>query len=131
MSQPTGSFMPGVGRISGPGLLLRIEGLVLFGGALALYAYLGANWWFFALLLLAPDLAILGYLAGPRLGSMLYNLTHTTVLPYLLGLLSLLSGSLLGLSLALIWLAHIGMDRMVGYGLKYRDGFRHTHLDRV
>jgi hypothetical protein len=64
-------------------------------------------------------------------GSVAYNLAHTSSLPLLLGLAGLLLAAPLGVQLALIWLAHIGMDRAVGYGLKYRDSFKHTHLSAV
>jgi hypothetical protein len=85
----------------------------------------------FLLLLLAPDLAIIGYAFGPRTGSVVYNLAHTYVLPLLLVGLALLVGSSLLLLLAFIWLAHLGLDRMLGYGLKRTTGFRDTHLGPI
>lgn len=118
-------------RVTMPGVLLRLEGLALFVGAVVAYAYLGHSWALFALLLLSPDLAALGYLISLRVGSTAYNLAHTSSMPLLLGLASLLLGAPLGVQLALIWLAHIGMDRTVGYGLKYADSFKHTHLGEV
>jgi hypothetical protein len=83
------------------------------------------------LLFLAPDLSILGYLSGPRVGSATYNTIHTFVPPIALGAAGLLSGSELPTQLALIWLAHIGMDRALGYGLKYPGAFKESHLQRV
>lgn len=118
-------------RFSAPKVLLHLEGLALFVGALAFYAYTGGNPWLFALLLLAPDLSMVGYLRNVQLGSFMYNSVHNTVLPTLLGLVALATGWGLGVQLALIWLAHIGMDRTVGYGLKYATTFRDTHLNRV
>lgn len=118
-------------RVSGPVILLRLEGLAVLAGAITLYAYQGYNWWIFALLLLSPDVAIVAYTLNTRIGSLVYNLLHTSVFPILLGLFSLISGHDLGLSLALIWLAHIGMDRVMGYGLKYPTSFNDTHLSRV
>ncbi len=118
-------------RISGPGILLRLEGLAVLAGAITLYAYQGYNWWMFALLLLSPDVAMVAYMLNTRMGSLAYNLLHTSIFPILLGLLSLISGYDLGLALALIWLAHIGMDRVMGYGLKYPTSFKDTHLSRV
>lgn len=118
-------------RITMPGIMLRLEGLALFAAAVALYGALGHSWGLFALLLLSPDLAALGYLRGQRAGALAYNLVHTTSLPLLLGVLSLVLGAPLGVQLSLIWLAHIGMDRSVGYGLKYGDAFKHTHLGAV
>ena len=83
------------------------------------------------MLLLSPDLGALGYLHSLKAGSVAYNLLHTSSLPLLLGLASLLLGAPLGVQLALIWLAHIGMDRTVGYGLNYADAFKHTRLGEV
>jgi Domain of unknown function (DUF4260) len=118
-------------RVTMPAIILRLEGLTLFVGALAAYGYLGYSWWLFALLLLAPDLGTLGYLYNKRAGALAYNLVHTESLPLLIGVASLLLDQPLGLQLALIWAAHIGVDRALGYGLKYADAFTHTHLGEV
>jgi hypothetical protein len=119
------------GRTAAPGPLLRVEGLLLLAAALVLYAHLDASWWWFAGLLLAPDLGLLGYLAGGRVGATTYNLTHTLSLPLAVGLLGLATDGETLLATALIWAAHIGMDRALGYGLKYPGDFRDTHLQRV
>ena len=117
--------------LSGPGLLLRLEGLTILITAVMLYAQLESSWLYFALLLLTPDLAMLPYLINPRLGALAYNVVHTYVLPLALAVVAYLGGYPTLLALALIWLAHIGMDRTVGYGLKYGDDFKHTHLQEV
>ena len=91
----------------------------------------GESWWLFALLLLAPDLAMLGYLAGPRVGAVAYNVFHSYPLPAALGLVGLFVGAPLAVSVALVWFAHIGMDRLVGYGLKYPADSKDTHLQKV
>lgn len=114
-----------------PAILLRVEGVVLFGAATAIYFNQGYTWWVFLLLLLVPDLAALGYLFGPRAGSVSYNVVHTITLPLLLLIAGWWFGWTIAVPLALIWLAHIGMDRAVGYGLKYPDSFKHNHLDEV
>jgi hypothetical protein len=111
-----------------PGILLRLEGLVLLAAAVALYATQGFGWIAFGVLLLVPDLAALGYLIGVRAGSLSYNLAHALIVPVVLAVAAVLSGNALLLQLALIWLAHIGMDRAVGYGLKFSDSPRRTHL---
>ena len=116
---------------SWPARLLRLEGAALLGAATLAYFYHGGSWLVFLALLLAPDLALIGYLRGPRLGSLLYNLAHTTTLPLLLAAGAVLAGNTAGILAAAIWLAHIGLDRMVGYGLKYPTAARDTHLDRV
>lgn len=111
--------------------VLRAEGLAVLAAALALYFDSGFGWPLLLLLALAPDVSIAGYLAGPRIGAAAYDTAHTYVLPVAVGVAGLLAGSDLALQLALIWLAHIGADRFLGYGLKYPTGFKDTHLQRV
>jgi hypothetical protein len=112
-------------------VLLRLEGAAAFAAAVGLYAHAGFSWPIFALLCLAPDLSMLAYLAGPRVGAAGYNLAHT----YLPALALALAGFFLGLPVAtaggLIWIAHIGFDRALGYGLKYSTAFGDTHLGRI
>lgn len=115
-----------------PAVLLRVEALALLLVGLLLYRHLGASWLLFGITFLVPDLAMLGYLAGNRIGALGYNLLHNYTLPAGLAIVGLLAGgSTLPVALALIWLAHIALDRALGFGLKYRDGFQHTHLARV
>lgn len=111
-------------------LLQRLEGGAMFALGVVAYVWLGQPWWLFVLLLLAPDISMLGYLRGPRAGMLAYNLAHTYVAPALLALLGLAVGPL-AFGLAAIWTAHIGVDRLLGYGLKQADGFEHTHLGPV
>jgi hypothetical protein len=114
-----------------PRRLLHLEGLAVLVGALALYFDAGYGWLLLVVLLLAPDLSMVGYLGGPRAGALIYNLAHTYAGPIALGLVGVLGDVELATQLALIWLAHIGLDRMLGYGLKYPTGFKDTHLGRV
>lgn len=109
----------------------RAEGLALLVAALVAYGQIGQGWVLFGLLFLAPDLSFFGYLAGPRVGSVVYNLAHSLVGPLLLGVARLIAGHELSLGLALIWTAHIGFDRLVGYGLKSRVAFGVTHLGLI
>jgi len=112
--------------------LLRLEGLAVAVITAVLYARTGASWWLFAVLWLAPDLSMLGYLSGrPCRGARIYNTFHTYTLPVVLALAGLLLRSHGLVPVALIWINHIGVDRMLGYGLKYGDGFGYTHLGRV
>ena len=108
---------------------LRIEGLAFFCAALLLYKRADYPWILFVLLFLAPDLSLLGYLAGSRVGAIIYNLVHTYAAPVLLGVALLLTGQ--PVTVAIIWAAHVGFDRFVGYGLKYPDAFSHTHLGPI
>ncbi|HKB60035.1 MAG TPA: DUF4260 domain-containing protein, partial [Gallionellaceae bacterium] len=107
---------------------LRLEGLTVFIAALALYRQSGHGWTLFWPTVLLPDFAMLGYLANPRIGARLYNLTHAKLLPAALAATGIATGARLPVALALIWFVHIGFDRMLGYGLKYPEGFKVTHL---
>ncbi len=125
----------GVGAVQGGvRLLLRAEGAALLVFAVLAHAQLApGQWGRFAALLLLPDLAMLGYLAGPAFGARAYNAAHSVVGPLLLasaGVAFAAQAALLW-PLAAIWLAHIGLDRLLGYGLKYGQGFGHTHLGRL
>ena len=111
-----------------PKILLQIEGGFDLALSLIFYQWIHANWLLFILLLLVPDLAILGYLRGVRLGTVCYNLVHTLVGPFMIIVYAYLTRSLWLLPYALIWTAHIGLDRMLGVGLKYPTHFRDTHL---
>ena len=114
-----------------PAVLLRLEGLVvLIGGVVA---YLDADYSFLvlALLFFTPDVSFLGYLEGPRAGAVVYNIVHTYVGPIVLGVIGLVADFGLAVQIALIWLAHIGMDRALGFGLKYPTAFEDTHMQRV
>lgn len=113
-----------------PLILLRIEGAVALAAATWAYHQLGGPWLWLAVLLLTPDFSMLGYLAGPKIGATCYNAVHSYVAPALLALAGLAFGEHLLLLGALIWAAHIGMDRMLGYGLKYATAFGDTHLGR-
>jgi hypothetical protein len=111
--------------------MLRLEGLTLFAGMTLLYAVWGGSWWIYAILFLVPDLSFLAYLAGPRTGAIVYNAAHSYMAPMTLMVAGLGMASPLTLSIAMIWLAHIGIDRALGYGLKYAAGFGFTHLGRI
>lgn len=111
-----------------PRHFLRVEGLAVLVVALGGYLALDGPLWLLAALALAPDLSMLGYLAGPRVGSLTYNTIHTYALPLALGAAGLQAGSRLSLLVALVWIGHIGADRAIGYGLKFESGFRDTHL---
>lgn len=111
--------------------ILRLEGLAI--GVLAVWGFhiTDVSWGWFAALILAPDLGMLGYLGGVRLGAACYNAVHTYVGPVTLGAAAIAAESEFGWALALVWTAHIGFDRALGYGLKLPAGFQHTHLGRI
>lgn len=114
-----------------PALFLRVEGAAVFAGAVILYFHADYQWWLFLVLLLAPDIAALGYLLGSRIGAAVYDVGHLEAFPIGLGVLGVVADSDVCVKLALIWLAHIGMDRALGYGLKYPTYFKDTHLQRI
>jgi hypothetical protein len=120
-----------VSLLADPIALQRLEGGVLLVLSLLIYSKLSGPWLLFAVLILAPDLSMLGYLRGPRLGARVYNLGHTWLLPGVLAALGILAGLSIALDVAVIWFGHIGVDRLLGYGLKLPTGFQDTHLGRI
>jgi Domain of unknown function (DUF4260) len=116
--------------------VLQAEGAALFLAATLAYGALGtASWWMFIVLFLVPDISFAAYAFGPRVGAYAYNALHSTVGPLLLGIVGWWSEPFilrdLLWALALIWIGHVGFDRMLGYGLKYASGFKDTHLGRL
>jgi hypothetical protein len=114
-----------------PSVLLRLEGFVLFVVSVSLFFHLGGALWPFLLVLLVPDLTMIGYALNVRVGAAVYNAGHTLALPVALGGAALLTDRLELVPFILIWTAHIGMDRMLGYGLKFPTYFADTHLQRL
>jgi hypothetical protein len=114
-----------------PSVLLRTEGAAALGVSLLVYRQHHLDWPLFIVLFLVPDLSRVGYIYGKSVGTTVYNLFHSYVLPALLAVVGVLWESSPLLSLALIWSAHVGLDRMLGFGLKYPGRGRDTHLGRV
>jgi hypothetical protein len=112
-------------------IMLRLEGLTLFAGMTLLYAVWGGYWWVYVVVFLVPDLSFAAYLAGPKVGAVVYNAAHSYMAPMSLMIAGFALASPLTLSIAMVWLAHIGIDRALGYGLKYEAGFGFTHLGRI
>lgn len=111
--------------------ILHLEGLFMLLASLYFYGVLNGNWWLFALLVLAPDFSILGYLKDSTIGAFGYNLIHNYVLSTLIIVAGYMLGSPLLMLGGLILNAHLGLDRFMGYGLKYATKFQDTHLQRV
>lgn len=117
-----------------PDRLLRLEaGLVLLASLMGYFLPLHGHWPLLAILFLVPDLALLGYASQQQHGAAagIYNLAHTSALPVILGLVSWKLASVLGVQMALIWIAHIAFDRLLGFGLKYPQAFKPTHMQTV
>lgn len=117
--------------LKNPVFLLRLEGLALLASSVLVFWHLGGNWWHFFLLVLVPDLSMLGYALNVRTGAAVYNFAHTSVIPIALAAAALVTRNEIALPYALIWIAHIGLDRLLGYGLKFPTHFQDTHLQRL
>lgn len=114
-----------------PQLLVRLSGAFVAVAAVALYFHLGYAWWLLVVLVLVPDLSMLGYLAGPRGGAVAYDIAHTYALPVGLATVGVVLDVTIAIEVGLIWLLHIGFDRALGYGLKYPSSFKDTHIQRI
>lgn len=111
--------------------LLRLDGLAVFVASVAAFAVTSGNWWLFAALILAPDLAFFSIVLGQATMAKVYDVVHSYALPIVLAGLGFATGIGWMLPVALIWVAHIGIDRAVGYGLKYPDAIETTHLGLI
>lgn len=109
----------------------RAEGISILVASILIYDHLEFSWVWFIVLLLSIDIFMLGYLLNNKIGAYVYNLGHSLIAPFLVITLGYFSDSTTVIAFGLIWLAHIGMDRMFGYGLKKASGFKHTHLGDI
>jgi hypothetical protein len=112
--------------------ILHLEGFVFFLTALFFYHQLHGNWFIFILLLFTPDISMIGYLKDKKFGAILYNLMHN----YITALIIIVTGAAIFTNtfvelLGIILFAHIGLDRFLGYGLKYPNEFKLTHLQKI
>ncbi len=135
MNHPTNGTLkaptPSSTLFTNPTALQKLEGLTLFTGGIYAWFALGGSWWLFLLFMFAPDISMLGYLKSARVGAIFYNLVHS----YPLAALTLVLG--FGLNIPVLMfggvlvLAHIGLDRLLGYGLKFSSSFQDTHLGNI
>ena len=121
--------------ITRPDVVLRSEALIVLTAACVAYGVLyPRKWWIFALLFLAPDLSLLGFLGGKDAradrpwATLFYNTVHSYVLPLALAITAWQFNWVWGGRVALIWISHIAFDRLLGYGLKFSGSFKHTHI---
>lgn len=110
---------------------LRAEGLAAFAAGLAGFLLLGLPWWAFVLLVIVSDVSMIGYVRGPRVGAIAYNVGHDLATGVAIAGLGLAIGSVPLAAAGAILVAHSGMDRMMGYGLKLPSSFKATHLGRI
>lgn len=110
-----------------PILFQRFEGALIVLISFWLFSWNGGHWWVFIIGFFVIDLSAAGYLVNNRAGAFIYNLGHSLVVPGLIALAFLVLGVQVPI-LLYIWFGHIGIDRLLGYGLKFPDSFGHTHL---
>ena len=109
----------------------RVENAVVALAVVVAVVQLDIAWWWLAALFLVFDLSMIGYAGSPALGALTYNIGHSYIVPLLVGIASVLTDSRGALILSLAWIFHIGVDRLLGYGLKFSDRFTHTHLGEI
>jgi hypothetical protein len=109
----------------------RIEASTIFFVSLYLYWYLDFNLIVLILLLFVFDIFMLGYLFSARVGAYIYNFGHSMILPTIILAIGYVADIRLLIGFSLIWFAHIGLDRALGYGLKFTSGFKETHLGHI
>ena len=109
-------------------LIQRAEGATIALAAGVAFVHAGFAWWWLPLLFLIFDVSMIGYLRGPRVGALVYNVVHSYCLPVLVAAFAIATNEQWALFLAPLWLVHIGVDRLLGYGLKEPEGFQSTHL---
>jgi len=111
--------------------IISIEYILAFIITASFYGHLNFPWLYFIVFLWFPDITMVGYLINTKIGALFYNMGHSFVLPAMLMVIGLLTTTSIPLMAALIWLAHIFLDRALGYGLKYDDAFKKTHLQQI
>jgi len=114
-----------------PVIYERLEGATIVVASLAFYLHLQFSLIWFVILLFAFDISMIGYLINSRIGAHVYNLAHSLIAPPLVLLMGAVTGSRLAIGLGLIWFSHIGLDRVLGYGLKFPTSFSKTHLGHI
>jgi hypothetical protein len=119
------------GVSGGPRYVLRAEGLVVLVLVIELFWRGAYSWVLFVILFLVPDVSMIGYLVNPRIGATSYNAFHSYIGAAFLALIGLIADIRICVAISLIWAAHIGFDRLLGYGLKYPTAFADTHLGRI
>lgn len=111
--------------------IIKFEELGQLALAVLLFSQLDYAWWVFPACLLLPDLSMIGYLANPRIGALLYNIFHHKLLAIACIAIGYWLDEPLASLAGVILLGHSAMDRALGYGLKYSDSFKNTHMGRI
>jgi len=111
--------------------ILRIEQGAFFGTSIIALYFFGVPWWGYIVLLLGPDISMIGYVFGPTTGALMYNIFHHKGVGVIIGMAGFIFGGQIAIMMGIIIVGHSSMDRMLGYGLKYPDAFTHTHLGLI
>ena len=111
--------------------LLKLEELFMFALTIFLFSKLDFAWWWYPVLLLTPDISMIGYLISPQIGAGTYNFIHHKALGISIFVLGIILANQLIQFAGLILFGHSSMDRILGYGLKHSDSFQHTHLGMI
>lgn len=111
--------------------LIKLEELAMFAISVFALYYFKQSWWLYLLLLVAPDISMLGYLAGNTTGAFSYNIFHHKGIAILFFLGGIISSNQILLITGIILFGHSSLDRMLGFGLKYKEGFGFTHLGKI
>lgn len=111
--------------------MIALEYLIAFLVSVFFYWYFAFSFLYFFLLLFLPDITMLGYIVNTKIGALFYNIGHSLVVPAILVIIGFITVAPPLLMATIIWLAHIFLDRMLGYGLKYDDAFSKTHLQQI
>ena len=111
--------------------IVRIENGIGFVASFYMYLYLNFPIWLFFVLLLAPDITMIGYAINKKIGAIIYNFGHSLISPLLFAFSYFYFSKDYLLIISIIWLAHIFMDRSLGFGLKYEDSFKKTHIQKL
>ncbi|GAA3635611.1 DUF4260 domain-containing protein [Flavivirga jejuensis] len=110
---------------------LKIEELFMFIFGIYLFSGLNFSWWWFVVLILTPDIGMLGYLLGPKIGAITYNLCHHKAIAVSVYFIGIIAQNDIVKLIGIILFSHACFDRIFGYGLKYFDNFKHTHLGHI
>lgn len=113
------------------GLIIRTEGLTAFLASLYFYNYFAGSWLLFIALFFAPDISLFGYLRDNKTGSVIYNSVHNYILAFVVIMSGIVMVNSNLTSIGLILSAHVGMDRFLGFGLKYPAGIKNTHIQKI
>ena len=111
--------------------LLKLEEVAIFLFCIFLFSLLPLPWWWFVVFLLLPDISMIGYVFNPKVGAFTYNLLHHRLVATLIAIYAIIIGNEYWQFAAIILFAHISLDRVFGYGLKYSDSFNNTHLGKI